>query len=139
MANEIRGWEPVLNVNGNTYYVKEGEPDESISTARSDDTSGGVFEAHVVDKRRFEFSLKALRKSNLNPHAAPLNIANVSTTSSTIQLWPGGAADIADDTKSWRATIVWQSYRESYNAESGLVTLNAKGVSTGSYKRPGES
>lgn len=141
MAYEILGSSARVVVNGYTWDVVEGDCGEDVSTARGDTVSGGQYQQHVPDKRVVNFNFKAIRYSNLNPHAANLYVAPPPTVASnpTISYYPDGSQLGVDATKSWRLTGIWTRYRESFNAKEGLITLEAAGTSTGTYKRPGDA
>lgn len=150
MALENRGFEAKVYIGGVAWDVKEYEVHINKSLARTDTTGLGRFQSSVVDKEVLSFSFKALSvdSTSLNPHitpqyilAAPTN-PNTSvasnTDSSAIKLFPQGA-NVADDTKAYRATVNWEDFSHTGQAESGLQMYTAKGTSTGAFKRPGES
>ncbi len=140
MADELRGYDAKVYINGIAFDVKEGEPTEQRSTARGDTTKGGRYQQQVVDKMVVEFSFKAIRYSTVNPHTTPYFIASSNTTkdSARVLYWPNGA-NVDDESKAWRMILVWESYSEQFNADQGLITLSAKGKSTGVYLRPDDA
>lgn len=143
MANELLGSGAKVYINSTAYDVKEGDCTVEKNTARGDTTGGGRYQQHVVDKQVINLNIKAIRLSSINPHLTPYFIAKSGVAGggddySSVKYFPNGA-DVGDDTKSFRFSCVWQSYSESFQADSGLLMLTAKGVSTGPYKQPGDA
>jgi hypothetical protein len=139
MANEILGSDALIIINSYRFEVKEGTIKETRSTARTDVTGGGIVQGHKVDKAVLNLNFKALRYSTLIPHAAPYNIASSGEQDwSDIVVYPN-RADEGDLSKSWRFYGVWTEYSEQFNADQGLLTLDAACVSTEGYSRPGDA
>lgn len=137
MSGELRGFEPKVKVAGTVYDVQSGRPQLQISTARADTTADGAWQINVADKKVVNFEFKAIRKSTLNPHASPYGVGTSTGQELAIKYYPTG--DTASDTTAWRFTMVLEEYAEDFNAEQGLVTLTARGKSTGAVLLPGES
>lgn len=136
---DLRGWAPNLKINSTLFDVKSGEPSCDRSTSPGDTTGTGRYRVPRVDKEQFSFSFTAIRRSDLNPHASPLYIAGTGFDVVALSYWPN-AADIADPTKAWRsATFLVTKYSESFNADSGLLTISVQGESQGTFSRPGDA
>lgn len=144
---EIRGWEPQIQVEGTFFAVQSGDLDYTQSTARGDNTDAGPYPVHVPDKTPATFNFTATRKGTLNPHAEPFNIAEEPGAaedggdSGNLELdfsyWPTG--ETSDPTKAWRCqTAIVTKYNERFSAEQGLVILTISGNFSGPFLRPGD-
>lgn len=144
----LRGVEGKVYLNNTLHDVKEYTVRITRTKINSRTTGDGRFQTSAVDSEVLEFSFKGLSLSNLNPHVSPLYImatptnptSSISSNADTSAVkFFKNATEVADDTKAYRATILWDSFNQTGNAESGAQMYDAKGESQGSFKRPGDA
>jgi hypothetical protein len=140
MADELLGSEARIRINEVTFDVKEGSIKETRSTSRGDIFKDGRSQRHHVESQVVNLTFKAIRRFSVNPHTGFYSIAQTAeggdNDSSPIEVWPDGSDDNLEN--AWRFRGVWTEYSETFNAEQGLMMIDASCVSLGKYKRPGD-
>ena len=141
-ANMIQGYLPVLFSNGVEWAVKSVKPEISRTTQNSRTTADGIYRTVAVDSEGFSLDVEAFRYYGTNPHdVAVFSIIYSGVYYTPVIYYPEGRISNALVViQSYRATtFCWESYSESFDAGSGFLTLHARGVSSGLFKRPGQS
>lgn len=138
MANELRGWEGRLKINGYLFYFQTlSGPTAETTTFRTDKAGDGGYQGITWDKSKLTISGMAQWRSADNPHTGDLGLYPGAEL--TVKFWPN-YLELADDTKSYRmSAIVTKCGLGSLDAREGGQPFEISLESNGTFQVYGEA